>query len=276
MRLSRSAPPWRNCQIPTAPSMTPANASARQTVRARLSPSTRSIAIGTISRSESPARWRTLIDGSVENAAESAVSSARTPKRNTNGERRLSGSRRSRRSAAIHAISRSPATAYAGEMSEGMNERSARRANAAGARRAPSAVRAGFGAASATRRLRARKGFVDEHDGNVRDDGIHEVRLLRVETLGHDRLLVAELLAILLDEGLARRLLQLDELERTLRLGADQNREQLGIDGHGVSQTSREQYMEDRRTGLRAPERLQDLLRVRLRRHLRVGLRDLP
>jgi hypothetical protein len=99
--------------------------------------------IGTMRRSESPGRWRELINGSRENAAERTVSSARTPNRKTNGERRLSGKRRSRRSARIQATSSSPATAYAGEIAAGMNESRSRRAHALGARGARAAACAG-------------------------------------------------------------------------------------------------------------------------------------
>jgi hypothetical protein len=99
--------------------------------------------MGTMRRSESPGRCRALITGSREKTADNAVSSARTPKRKTNGARRLSGKRLSRRSARIQATSRSPATAYAGEIAEGMNESRRRRAQAAGARGARASACAG-------------------------------------------------------------------------------------------------------------------------------------
>ena len=44
-----------------------------------------------------------------------------------------------------------------------------------------------------------------------------------------------EVLAVLLHQLVAPLGGQLDELERALRLGADQDGEELGIDGHGVS-----------------------------------------
>src|SRR6059036_741022 len=78
----------------------------------------------------------------------------------------------------------------------------------------------------------ARQCLVDQHHRYVGDDGIHEVRLLGVQPLGHDRLFVAELLAVFLDEGPARLVGELDELERTFRLRTDENGEKLGIDGH--------------------------------------------
>jgi len=76
------------------------------------------------------------------------------------------------------------------------------------------------------------QGLVDQHDRYVGNDRIHEVCRPGVEALGDHGLLVAEFLAVLLDEGTARLVVQVHELEWALGLGADENREQLRIDGH--------------------------------------------
>src|SRR5262245_55483690 len=84
----------------------------------------------------------------------------------------------------------------------------------------------------AARGLRPGKRLVDQHHRDVRHDRIHEVGLPRVETLRDDRLLVTKLLPVFFDERLARRFLQLHELQRALGLRANQNRQKLGVDGH--------------------------------------------
>src|SRR5262245_29185442 len=211
--------------MPSSARSVPLAARARTTARAFGTSSQRSIATGTSRRSASPGRCRRLTAGSREKAADRIVSSAKTPNRKTRGERRLSGGTPWRAAAPVQAIRSRTETAYAAEIWEVRSAKVTRRTKAS--LRGVTRRRR-----SASRGLRAGKSFVDQHHRDVGHDRIDEIGLLRVEPLRDDGLLVAELLAVLLDEGLARRLLQLHELEGPLGLRADEDGEQLRIDGH--------------------------------------------
>src|SRR6185503_4333188 len=101
-------------------------------------------------------------------------------------------------------------------------------------RRLLRANEAGGGArwrASASDR-RSRQRLVDEHDRDVGDDRVDEARVGAVEGLRDHRLLVAEVLAVLVGDRLAQLGGQVDELRGALALRADEDLEQLGVDGH--------------------------------------------
>src|SRR6185436_20067229 len=76
------------------------------------------------------------------------------------------------------------------------------------------------------------KGLIDQHDRDVGDDGIDETGGGAIEPLLDDRLLVAEVLPVSLHQQGADLFREVDELQLSLGLGADENLEQLGIDSH--------------------------------------------
>ncbi len=80
--------------------------------------------------------------------------------------------------------------------------------------------------------LGGRESRVHQHDRDIRDDGIDELRIGGVETLFDYRLLVTEMLAILLHQSLPDIIRQAHQLELALCLGADKNLQQLRIDSH--------------------------------------------
>lgn len=76
------------------------------------------------------------------------------------------------------------------------------------------------------------EGFVNQHDGDIRDDRVNEARLWRVEPLFHHRLFATKLLAVFIRQRTPHFRREFNFLQRPLRLRADENREKLGIHGH--------------------------------------------
>src|SRR5690349_1537113 len=79
-----------------------------------------------------------------------------------------------------------------------------------------------------------RERLLDQHDGNVRDDRVDETGVGAVEPLLDDRLLIPEVLPVLLDQQPTNLPRQLDDRQLAFGLRADQNLEQLGVNGHRV------------------------------------------
>src|SRR5438876_652753 len=236
MRFSRSLPPWANCQRPMSASAMPLAPSARKRSLALRVSSRRSIAIGSRSISEMPARCLALAAGSREKSVERMVRRARRPAIPTIGEERAGGRLPRRRRSKAQASARIPKTMYAAEIWEVRSAKRTRRGKRLLRSVTPLVSRFPFPVFRPTSSgFGPRKRLVDQHDRNVGDDWIDEVGLPGVQALSHDRLLVAELLSVLIDELPARFFLQLDQLERALCLGADENRQQLGVDGHVAS-----------------------------------------
>src|ERR1700709_679485 len=77
-----------------------------------------------------------------------------------------------------------------------------------------------------------RERLLDEHDRDVGDDRIDQAGGGAVEPLLDHRLLIAEVLAVLLDQRRPHLAGELNQLQLTLGLRADQDFQQLGIDGH--------------------------------------------
>ena len=170
--------------------------------------STRSIAIG----DEQKKREARQVPRARRRVAREDGRGDRQEGEDERGRRRTAsaGSRaagRSRTSEAIHAASRRPDDDVGGAMNGVRKRREARRRER---RLAIRRSRSGL----APRRLRPGERLVDQHHRDVRDDRIDEVGLLRVEALRDDGLLVAKFLAVLFDQRLAGRVLELDELER--------------------------------------------------------------
>lgn len=93
---------------------------------------------------------------------------------------------------------------------------------------------------------RSRQSFVHEQDGNVGDDRIDELGLAAEQSFLDDRRLVAEVLAVAFDQALAERCRQRHPFERRPALRTDQDGEQIGIEGHRLEDSKRQ---EDSTTG---------------------------
>src|ERR1700687_1845146 len=72
----------------------------------------------------------------------------------------------------------------------------------------------------------------DEHDRDVRHDRVDQARGGTEQSLLDHRRLVAEMLAVLLRQHAADIRRQVDQLQISFRLGADENLQQLRIDRH--------------------------------------------